>query len=331
MMEAAELAGIIRDTVAREVAARMDGLRAAFDLSIKTIQPGADGRNGVDGRDGADGREGAKGLDGSAGRDGIDGKDGAPGAPGRDGEKGADGRDGVDGKDGAPGLAGKDGAPGKDGQKGADGIDGRNGADGRDGKDGAPGLEGQKGADGINGRDGSPGPQGEKGVDGVNGRDGAPGPEGQKGMDGRSVTIEEVLPIIEGGFSKWVLEFERRATDTMQKAIDRIPVPKDGRDGIDGRNGADGLGFDDAVVEKNGPRGFAVVMKNAEREKRFDFAFPIVLDAGVFKGGTSYEAGDGVTYGGSWWIAQKATSEVPGNSDAWRLAVKRGRDGKDAS
>lgn len=56
----------------------------------------------------------------------------------------------------------------------------------------------------------------------------------------------------------------------------------------------------------------------------------IVLDAGVWKDGTTYVAGDGVTLGGSFFIAQTTTTAKPGKSDEWRLAVKRGTDGRDA-
>ena len=56
----------------------------------------------------------------------------------------------------------------------------------------------------------------------------------------------------------------------------------------------------------------------------------IVLDAGVWQEGTAYVAGDGVTLGGSFFIAQADTTAKPGKSDEWRLAVKRGTDGRDA-
>jgi integrin beta 3 len=55
----------------------------------------------------------------------------------------------------------------------------------------------------------------------------------------------------------------------------------------------------------------------------------VVIDAGVWKDGTAYVAGDAVSYGGSLFIAKSATTEKPGKSDEWRLAVKRGNDGKD--
>lgn len=58
--------------------------------------------------------------------------------------------------------------------------------------------------------------------------------------------------------------------------------------------------------------------------------FPVVLDRGVYRKGSRSEKGDGVTYGGQFYIAQRDTDAVPGESPDWRLAVKRGRDGKDA-
>ncbi len=41
-----------------------------------------------------------------------------------------------------------------------------------------------------------------------------------------------------------------------------------------------------------------------------------------------YEMGDVVTQDGSMWVAMKDTTGAPGKSPDWRLAVKRGQDGK---
>lgn len=55
--------------------------------------------------------------------------------------------------------------------------------------------------------------------------------------------------------------------------------------------------------------------------------FDMVIDKGVYKHGSDYEVGDGVTWAGSYWIAQRMAPErKPGEGDDWRLAVKRGRD-----
>lgn len=48
----------------------------------------------------------------------------------------------------------------------------------------------------------------------------------------------------------------------------------------------------------------------------------------VYLTGSSYEMGDVVTYDGSMWVALRDTSAAPGKSPDWRLAVKRGQDGK---
>jgi hypothetical protein len=49
----------------------------------------------------------------------------------------------------------------------------------------------------------------------------------------------------------------------------------------------------------------------------------------VFELSRKYAQHDTVTYGGSLWIAQRDTSASPGDKPAdWKLAVKRGRDGK---
>lgn len=53
---------------------------------------------------------------------------------------------------------------------------------------------------------------------------------------------------------------------------------------------------------------------------------------GVWQRAQTYGKGSMVTEGGSAWIAVRATEEgeKPGPSDAWQLAVKGGRDGRDA-
>lgn len=58
---------------------------------------------------------------------------------------------------------------------------------------------------------------------------------------------------------------------------------------------------------------------------------PAIIDRGVWQE-RGYEPGDGVTWGGSFHIAQRTTQpgEKPSDdSGAWRLSVKKGRDGRD--
>jgi hypothetical protein len=103
-------------------------------------------------------------------------------------------------------------------------------------------------------------------------------------------------------------------------AVAALPRPKDG---------LDGLGFDDLQFEYDGERSITFKVKSGDRIKAFDAKMPVIIDRGVWRE-RAYEPGDGVTWRGSFWIAQKETSAKPDEASAdWRLAVKRGRDGKD--
>jgi len=262
----------------------------------------------------------------------INGKDGAPGpqgergAAGTDGHNGERGVDGINGKDGAPGIDGKDGAPGPQGERGAPGIDGKDGAPGIDGKDGAPGIDGKDGAPGPQGEPGTAGPAGEAGPQGpvgVDGKDGAPGPRGERGAPGepgtagKSVTVDDIKPLIQGEMSRWELDFERRATDLLQRAVDRFPQPKDGRDGVS---------FDDFALEsKDGGRTIVVKLRGAGHEETVvrEVRTAALVYRGVYKTDTKYLHGDAMTYGGSMWVAQKDDPGTPGDGIGWKLAIKR--------
>jgi hypothetical protein len=51
---------------------------------------------------------------------------------------------------------------------------------------------------------------------------------------------------------------------------------------------------------------------------------------GTWVAGTNYPPRTMASWGGSIWHANEETTEKPGTGPAWTLAVKRGRDGKDA-
>lgn len=186
--------------------------------------------------------------------------------------------------------------------------------------------EARHGRDGIDGKDGPPGIDGKDGRDGVDGKDGEPGQRGKDGADGTSVTIDDVLPHFQQAFDKWALDFERRAQDIHTRLIASFEKPRNGQDG---RDGADGLGFDDLDVQYDGDRTFIVVFERGEQRKEFGFKLPLVLERGIYKTDHRYERGDAVTFDGSYWIAQVDEPQgKPGQSGDWRLAVKKGRDGK---
>lgn len=162
-------------------------------------------------------------------------------------------------------------------------------------------------------------------VKGDPGEPGPPGKDGRDGIDGRSVTIEEVRTYLDAELATWELGFERRAQDVLLRAIERIEKPRDGRDGKDGR---DGLGVEDFDIVLEG-RDLTVTIIRGNFQKSRTIRLPFPTDVGVFREGEAYEKGDGVTFGGSWWIAQKNLPEgKPGTSPDWRLAVKKGRDGR---
>lgn len=264
---------------------------------------------------------------------------------------------GVNGKDGAPGErgdVGEQGPPGPPGDPGPQGPVGERGAIGEKGLDGlagAPGERGERGERGPQGPVGERGLQGEKGLDGIN------------GTDGRSVTVDDLMPLVQS---------------EVTKAVDRIPPPKDGvgltaavvdqaghlwvtlSDGtvkdvgnvhgkdvdmndvnrtvayevsripvIHGKDGKDGVGFDqlEAVYDEAG-RMSLQFSRGDEIVKIF--RVPGNVDMGVYKSEIAYIRGDGVTFGGGYWIAQQDTASRPGTDPTWRLAVKPGRDGRDA-
>lgn len=172
-------------------------------------------------------------------------------------------------------------------------------------------------------------------------------------QDGKSVTVEDVEPLI-----------TERVSSAVSEAVKAIPVPKDGKDGLDavtpilkdgvllftmsdgsvkevgrvsgkdgedgapGKDGRDGFGFEDLNLEET-EKGLMLTFRRGEEVK--SFRLPVVIDRGVWseerEGG--YLKGDAVTWAGSVWISQKdANTDKPDSGDGWRLSVKRGRDGK---
>lgn len=196
------------------------------------------------------------------------------------------------------------------------------------GEKGEPGPQGAPGEKGAPGQDADPTevvplvldalPDPEKGERGEKGAPGEKGERGEKGADG----VNMVGAFVDQRGHLMITRSDGEMQDSgMVKGAD-------GADGRDGADGADGLGFEDMSVTYDGRRTITMAFMRGDRVREFPFRVPALLDAGVFKDGEAYEVGDGVTFSGCFWIAQKGTSEKPGQSDDWRLAVKRGRDGK---
>jgi len=164
----------------------------------------------------------------------------------------------------------------------------------------------------------------------------------ERPKDGAPVTIEQMQPVVDAA---------------VDKAMAARPLPESGKDGrgiagllkdhegylvatftdgatlriarVDGEKGLDGFGFDDLDVVDE-PTAFVLRFTKGERVKEFRLAKPTLADSyrGVWRD-RPHKAGDAVTHGGSLWIALRDTKEKPESGDDWRLAVKKGRDGKD--
>lgn len=148
--------------------------------------------------------------------------------------------------------------------------------------------------------------------------------------------------------------------ESVSKAVSELPVAKDGSPGVgladalidkdgnlvitmtDGRTKTLGK-----VVGKDGDNAPPFTLDNFELQPidertvdlrfthggechSFELAFPVPIYRGVWTD-AEYTRGDMVTWAGSVWHADKATAAKPDTPDSgWKLAVKRGRDGKDA-
>lgn len=190
-------------------------------------------------------------------------------------------------------------------------------------ENGEKGETGERGVDGLQGETGPVGPAGERGEKGERGEPGEPGSQGEPGAIG--INGKDADPIL----------IERMVGDVVAK----IQPAKDGRDGQpgipgrdgkDGADGMDGLGFED-ITEDYEDDGRVLVRRFSRGGtiiKEFRHTTSSMIDRGVWRAG-NYSKGDSVSFRGSLFIAQEDTSDEPETSKAWRLAVKRGRDGKD--
>ena len=165
-------------------------------------------------------------------------------------------------------------------------------------------------------------------------------PVPKDGQPGKSVTADDVLPALMKRADEYLSALS--PVGLADALIDRdgnlVVTMTDGRAkplgpviGKDGDQGQDGIGFDDMTLDYDGERTFTFLFQRGERVEERKFVVPVVLDRGVYRADTDYAKGDAVTYGGSVWIAQTDTKTKPDGSADWRLAVKKGRDGRDGA
>lgn len=160
--------------------------------------------------------------------------------------------------------------------------------------------------------------KGEKGDPGERGGDGTNGADGKDGRDGKDAAN--------------IVEALKDSGELVLTLQDGRLIRTGIRDGERGTDGKDGFGFDDMEVQVAADdRTIELGFRKGDELKVFALKWPALIDRGVYKAGETYQGGDCVTWGGSLWIAQKETDSKPDAPESgWRLAVKRGRDGKDA-
>lgn len=191
-----------------------------------------------------------------------------------------------------------------------------------------------------------------------------PANDGKDGIDGKSVAVEDVLPLITEEIAKQVAQLPppkdgKDGADGKDGLNGKDALQIEIQPSVDfdksyprGTYAIHNGGLIKSYMQTNGRTGWETVfngiasfdfhqindrtvqvsmmLTNGE-EKKATFNVPAVIDRGVFREENKYLSGDGVTFGGSYWIALKNDPQgKPGTSDDWRLAVKKGRDGKDA-
>lgn len=167
-------------------------------------------------------------------------------------------------------------------------------------------------------------PRPENGKDGRDGTDGKDGLDGEKGADGKDGSDGV-------GLAGAMIDRDGALNVTLTNGEVRILGPVVGRDGINGERGEAGFSLTDFDTDWR-PEDKTLILRWEAGENSYshELFVPYVRDMGVWGEGKSYLKGDGVTWGGSFWIAQDDTAEKPeASGKSWRLAVKRGRDGKD--
>lgn len=160
---------------------------------------------------------------------------------------------------------------------------------------------------------GDKGEPGERGADGAAGADGAPGKDG---ADGR-------------GVKDLLIDREGSLIATMDDGATKNLGPIIGKDGAPGKDGRDGFSLDDFDCEAIDERTIRLKFVRGEEAHSYELTFPVPVYRDVYKEGSEYERGDMVTWGGALWHCDAPTKDKPG-TDNWTLAVKKGRDGKDA-
>lgn len=159
------------------------------------------------------------------------------------------------------------------------------------GPPGPPGCAGETGPPGVDGAPGQRGQPGPEGKCGPPGAQGQPGLRGEKGDPGRDGRDAANLAVL-------FKHIEEQIAAVFKAA---------------------------SITSSNGGR----TLNAAFAGNSCEIKTAIPIHVGLWKDGTAYLAGDGVTHGGQFFIAQIDTTAKPLASNDWQLVVQRGRDGRD--
>lgn len=148
--------------------------------------------------------------------------------------------------------------------------------------------------------------------------------DGKDGVDGRDAVALEILPSIEQAKS-----YPRNTYAIHKGGLFRSFEKTEAMRGWECI--VEGLASID--FEKISDREFNVQLtKSNGSAVTHRASIPVPVYKGVHQEGETYSQGDMVTWAGAVWHCEEPTTEKPGEgSKGWRLAVKRGRDGKNGT
>ncbi len=192
----------------------------------------------------------------------------------------------------------------------------------QDGKDGLPGRDGERG------EKGEPGPAGERGEKGEPGERGRDGMEGPAGRDAVQIEVRDGIDP-DRRYQRGTVAAYRGGLVIAWKQTE--PLPEDGDlDKAGWLVAMNGIAEESEEIEAEGRTVRRTTTYTNGRQSVRTFKSAALIDRGGYLAERSYDKGDGVGFGGSYFIAQKdAPQGRPGESEDWRLIAKKGRDGKD--
>jgi hypothetical protein len=276
--------------------------------------PGSTGAQGVTGPTGATGLAGSNGAQGVAGPTGATGAQGNQGVVGPAGPTGVAGPIGIQGPAGAQGLTGPAGAVGSAGPQGATGIAGSAGGQGIQGATGAMGLQGATGAAGT---------AGAVGVAGANGANGAAGTPGMAWdgawVSGTNYGLDDAVSYAGNSYLSLTASNVGQRPDVSPGSW--AVLAQQGAVGAAGAMGATGAVGAAGAVGANGAPGAAGATGAAGTAG--------ITFMGVWSAAVHYSVNDGVTFGGSTYLALASGSnqEPDLNAQVWAVLAQAGATG----